>query len=433
MGRSAKIYDITAMMNRCRTLILLLGLLAGVPSPLNAQASPAKSIITPEKSYGQHTLVSFGYIRSRSLPLSMELEPYAPFARRVHPDSSRQNRELCIRDYYSRIRRAFREQRPDRAYVSDSLSMSTTDEIKGFRLFTQRTRRYDKLKRIRYALKKGIPVLVGFRERPPFEALLGQSLWEGEGSEGPHVMVITGYDQKLATFQLLNTYGQAWGESGFILMTYQDLLQRAAEVLTLEDPTRAPNRPSGPEPEIELSATAEVFQVDVHGDLQPLQAIYDTAGQVYRLRDRLVSVEEDQFQLRIHLPKGRCAYLFNVHPGGHTTPAWQTGYTPRDTTVVLPPVSYYRFPDPGKEYYVLLVSYKPIPFWRRYVEYVERNETDSRIRDKVTKAFERYLIPSSQTRYEGAELAVRARSTDRDQITTFLLLEWTIPEKEKRQ
>jgi hypothetical protein len=316
MGRSAKIYDITSMMKMCRTLFPLLCLLAGSALQSYAQASSAKSIITPEKSYAQHPLVSFGYIRSRSLPLSVSLEPYAPFALQAPLDSTRQNQKICVRDYYPRIRRAYREQLPDRAFVSDSMTVADTGpdtELKAFRLFTRRTRRYDKLKRIRYALKKGIPVLVGFNQRPPFDSLRGQSLWEGDGAKGPQVMLITGYDQKLATFQLLNTYGQRWGENGFILMTYQDLLQRAREVLTLEDPTRAPSRPSGPAPTIGIQSSAEVFQVDVHGDLQHLKANFDTTRQAYSLQNLLVSAGEDQFQLRIQLPKGRCAYLFNVH------------------------------------------------------------------------------------------------------------------------
>ena len=122
-----------------------------------------------------------------------------------------------------------------------------------------------------------------------------------------------------------------------------------------------------------------------------------------------------------------------VHPNGQSTPAWKMDYSSRDTVVTLPPSSYYRLPDPGEEYYVLIVSHQPLSNWRRYVEYIEFNQQALSIPEKVRKAFDRYLVDTDNVKYYPDQMKVVAKSSKRNQIAVPLVLQLSVGPKDRRQ
>ncbi|MEM6380616.1 MAG: hypothetical protein AAF705_20705, partial [Bacteroidota bacterium] len=129
-----------------------------------SQEAP-KSILFPELSYSNHTLVKFRSIRTRSLPLIQSLLPYAPLP---VAKADTLDEQVFLKSYYIQtIQKAVQLGLTDRQIVSDSLALKVQKEAKlpekAYRLFTSRTKRYDKSKRIRYTLNKGLPVLVGFK------------------------------------------------------------------------------------------------------------------------------------------------------------------------------------------------------------------------------------------------------------------------------
>ena len=348
---------------------------------------------------------------------------------------NRENADPFLFAYYTQtIQKAFKEGLLDRAVVSDSLAPAQLDGYelpeKAYRLYTSRNRRYDKIKRIRYSLKKGIPVLAGFRQIPPDAPLRGQSHWDGEGEDGRHVMIVTGYDSKTYSFQLLNTFGPDWGEQGFIWMTYQDFINKAKEILTLKDPNLVSTpKTTEQKAEVSINATASVFHLQQPESrepfLAPLAVKYDASTGVYRFPEHTGNSDFDRYQLQIHLPKGRCAYLFSIHPDGRTTPAWYQEYSDKDTTVVLPPVSYYQFQDTGREYLVLLVSNAPFPFWRKYVDYYEYNERSLTPKEKLYKVFERFLITPGAIDYAENEISFSTRwKPEQKKKVVPIILEW---------
>jgi len=404
------------------------------PHAVQSQTSSDKSILHPTRTYGEHELVRFRTIRNRSLPLSVDLSAYAPFA--LQADSIFDNRSICTQLYLPAIRKAFLDQLPDRAFVSDSILSKLTFQEKlpkAYRLYTSRNRRSDKLKRIRYALKKGIPILVGFSKKAPLEPLYGQAIWDGQGQDANQVMLLIGYDQKLSSFKLLNTHGEKWGESGSILMTYQDFFAKAKELICLENPNLSNPKKAEKPPTIPIQFSMAIAQADAHQVLQKLTPTWDPSLKTYQVKNFLINAQEDQLQLKLHIPKGRCAYLFMVHSNGLSTPAWKMDYPSRDTVVTLPPSSYYRLPDPGDEYYVLVVSHQPLPHWRRYVEYVEFNQQEISIPEKVRKAFARYLVDRDDIKYSPDQMKVVGKSNKRNQIAVPLILQLSVGPNDRRQ
>ena len=119
--------------------------------------------------------------------------------------------------------------------------------------------------------------------------------------------------------------------------------------------------------------------------------------------------------------------MFTIHPDGSTTPAWSMEFNYKDTIVTLPPVSYYQFQEAGTEKYILLYSYQPFTYWRKYVDYYEYNEKELDTKTKLYQVFSRFLISADAIKYEVDKMKLEAPVNARDkQYVIPLIIEWTV-------
>lgn len=367
-----------------------------------------KSIWFPDKKYSDHSRVTFPSIKSRHLPFSMSLSTFAPLPQNV-PDSLTDQTWLLA--YYSAtMRKAFQARYFDRAYLTDSIAplhlANYSPPEKAFRLFTSRNRQYDQIKYIRYTLNKGIPVLVGFAQKP--ESLQGANkTGESKGQKGPSSLLIIGYDSPTSSFQLLGSRSEQSGNQAYYWMTARELLAQATEILCLEDPTRTAKLEEidqlGHPIHLQIAATIQQFKPieSQQTDLQAISAPFHPGHHLYQTQ---AVGSKDRFQIHLQIPKGRCTYLFVEHPDGSTTPAWMMEYNQQDTLLTLPPVSSYQFPDRGAYHFIILCSYQSIPRWRRYVDRYEFDKQNHDALKKVYSAFRDYLVPINKIQYEPRQI-----------------------------
>ena len=101
---------------------------------------------------------------------------------------------------------------------------------------------------IKGELYRGNPVVVGMAVSSSFDNLRGKNIYTDERSEpnGPHAMVITGYDDKRRAFKLFNSWGPEWGDNGFGWVGYRAMVMRGKEFYTMEPSIEV--RPPEPEP-----------------------------------------------------------------------------------------------------------------------------------------------------------------------------------------
>lgn len=420
---------------RLTNLAFLFILFLGLPTLIWSQEDD-KSILFPELSYSQHTLVKFRTIRTRSLPLIQSLLPYAPLPI-AKADSIEE--QIFLKAYYTQtIQEAVQLGLTDRQIVSDSLALKVQERFKAptkaYRLFTSRTKRYDKSKRIRYTLNKGLPVLVGFPNSPDWNQVAGTATWNGKGLDGAHRMVIIGYDSRTTSFQLVDAHGQKWGSEGMVWMTAIDLLAHAKEIVSFKNPTLVKQATPPKAIPISIDLSIQVSQLQEPESRNPyleeMEVKFDPQKGYYTFPSTTKSPEHGRYQLAIHIPRGRCAYLFVAQPDGTTTPAWMMEYNLKDTTVLLPPVSYYQFPDVGSNYFFILLSNQPIPRWRRYVDRYEFNEKNQSAREKLYTAFKSYLVPMDKIPYGQDSMEAKVRlSTISDKQVVPIIMEWVVKEQ----
>lgn len=417
---------------RPTNLTIFLLLFLALPS-LGLAQTEDKSILFPALNYTQHPLVKFRPIRTRSLPLIQSLLPYAPLP---VTKADTLDEQVFLRAYYIHtIQKAVQLGLTDRQIVSDSLALKILDEgklpEKAYRLFTSRTKRYDKSKMIRYTLNKGLPVLVGFENAPIWDQVAGSEYWDGQGTEKPHRMIIIGYDSRTSSFQLVDAHGQRWGQQGTIWMTSIDLLDNAKEVVSFRDPTLVQKArieaPLTINLELSIRASALLQPESSSAYLKEMEVKFDGKTGYYTFPKTTINPDHGRYQIAIDLPRGRCAYLFVAQPDGTATPAWMMEYNLKDTTVVLPPVSYYQFPDEGSNYLFLLFSSQPIPRWRRFVDRYEFNEKNQNAKEKLYASLRYYLLPQEEVNYQSDQIKASARVlTNAEKQVIPIIIEWEV-------
>lgn len=103
-----------------------------------------------------------------------------------------------------------------------------------------------KVLKVQKALANNQPVVIGLNILKNFPTAKGVKTWRPDiGNQtygGGHSVVVVGYDEFRGAFQIMNSWGQEWGENGFIWIRYKDFATycKYAYVLHLGEKGSAP-------------------------------------------------------------------------------------------------------------------------------------------------------------------------------------------------
>jgi hypothetical protein len=107
----------------------------------------------------------------------------------------------------------------------------------------------DKINNVKTMLNAGFPVMIGTTVDQAFtqDGATGMKpyIWSVKrGSEiSHHAMVTVGYDDALRAFKVLNSYGQEWGNNGYVWITYDLFVTVVNEAYIARDALNPPERP----------------------------------------------------------------------------------------------------------------------------------------------------------------------------------------------
>jgi len=101
------------------------------------------------------------------------------------------------------------------------------NKIKDFsRLFSGDENKDVKLESVKRSLINGNPVIIGFKVENSF--YYAENVYEPDnlGTQGGHAMCIVGYDDDKygGAFEIVNSWGENWGNNGFIWVRYNDFI-----------------------------------------------------------------------------------------------------------------------------------------------------------------------------------------------------------------
>lgn len=110
---------------------------------------------------------------------------------------------------------------------SDIWSKAEKNRIRDFnRLFAGKEASDVKLESVKRSLINGNPVIIGFQVENAF--YYAKNVFEPDnlGTSGGHAMCVVGYDDDMygGAFEIVNSWGNNWGNNGFIWVRYKDFV-----------------------------------------------------------------------------------------------------------------------------------------------------------------------------------------------------------------
>lgn len=131
---------------------------------------------------------------------------------------------------------------------------SYADDLEEARKYTlEEAYRLESIDEIRLALSMGMPVMIGMMPPNSFERAVGVPVWSPGADElavpeNAHAMVVVGYDDQKygGAVELLNSWGSAWGNAGYIWVRYADVLRFTAGAYALSDAVATKYRKEAP-------------------------------------------------------------------------------------------------------------------------------------------------------------------------------------------
>ena len=167
---------------------------------------------------------------------------------------------------------------------------------------------------IRQHLAKGVPVVAGIQVGGTFlHQMHSRSMWvptqqdyEKEAFFG-HAMAIVGYDDELdgGAFQLVNSWGSDWGQSGVTWIAYRDFLHFSEEVYSFfpEDTNSKSDRKK-------LAASVQIMDVET-GNSIPMRQL---SNGIFQVNEPIW--ENQQFKILTKNDVACFTYLFMKKDGG---------------------------------------------------------------------------------------------------------------------
>jgi Papain family cysteine protease len=292
-------------------------------------------------------------------------------------------------------------------------------------------------------LATNTPVVVGMGVTKTFlDILPGQKRWDPtpeEPVDSYHAMVVVGYDNVEKHFELLNSFGAAWGRNGYIEVKYDDFerLCRYAYVMTLEKNGEQAFVPQPLDKQPDATAEAVSANLELSGEFvfrQPTGSAETPDGKdvflfeevpTQRIDNELLYITKqaqfgvgDVFQLLArNIPKGRYAYIFSQNPEGTINlhfpknPMIAEFFIDQTAEIVLPAEDLVlQLSSPGNDHLCVLYSLTKIVDIKTRLAALERLTLTAPFSQKINQIFGDVLIDSAMCHYHAENMRFTAEA-----------------------
>lgn len=256
----------------------------------------------------------------------------------------------------------------------------------------------ERIKKVCQMIAAQNPVIIGFRMTDSFYNIKTQKIWsppiDDKELEGFHAMVIVGYNRKDRTFEVMNSWGDKWGDGGFITFSFETFEKHVkfAYIITPND-------------KVPISGELNC-QKQMDTTLWDIKTKFNKERQVYELASP-ASAAGSIFQLTcLNVKKGKYVYAFSVDALGKTVVHYP--FAPNDYSAIASYDAQIRIPatelgieisKKGENAFIVLYSDSLIGDFDKRVKEMERHPKQS-IQNKLKKAFGHLLINSDDIKYD---------------------------------
>jgi hypothetical protein len=307
------------------------------------------------------------------------------------------------------------------------------------RLFDKDDRADVKVFKVKKSLAAHKPVVIGMGVTNAFKDYDGKTSFfkmPDAGGSG-HAMVVIGYDDKEDCFEILNSWGENWGQKGFCKIKYADFAKHTANAYHLILPTQ----PS-PTPNQNVALTGHFDFRAYNPATNQLTSTPVTFNGAYYETDRNDWTVGQRFQLMVNeIKKDKYLYVFSVDPqgkaqihfpkratfGGIYVGKTEGALVPYDQAAIV-------IPQPidgqnnglikeavGADWLCILYADQPVPDAELLQRVEQTSGTGNDFTQKLQKAFGNRLIPANQAGYESKQMRFKTNATHSNYIVPLVL------------
>lgn len=288
-----------------------------------------------------------------------------------------------------------------------------------------------KINKIKLSLVQKKPVVIAMELNENFKSLTTSDIfWFPEvGNTNPigaHAMCVVGFDDGKEAFEVMNSWGDLWGNNGFIWIKYDDFVKYCyhAYQFSVSSGISDVSSPS------DIQYTGEfafrypklIYQDKIDFEYEQV-SLHNGA---YKLSKKDWKVGE-KFQLvSTQVQAGMYLYVFSFDPDGQTHVHWPRDetfdsnfsgikesavITTTDVELIIPgPTRALQFDKRGQDYVIVLYSSKPIINFNDKLMKLKKDTKKGNIVRKLYKNFDNMLIPLEKISYEKNKMKCSSQS-----------------------
>jgi len=313
-----------------------------------------------------------------------------------------------------------------------------------------------KIDKIRKSLVNDKPVLVGmqltasFFSVPEEEDTWAAGLDENTGVAFRHAMVVVAYDEVERYFEVMNSFGDNWGDQGFVKIKYDEFVERCRYAFQIIYSNYGAAAKSDTETEslTSLSGNFEFRQItkakkDEYGNYIRdyfQNKIYDyKIAEVKKIQDQYIyEMTQDwkagtRFQLAAtQVPEGKHVYVFSINSENKVKshfpkeekadkiPPMATYIPSQDAELIIPSLTRGLLLEKGEDNLVVLFSDKTIDDYEKRLDKI--NNTSLPIQEKIQAGFEDILLPTEKIVFEEDKMQFKTKQIKSKKYVVAIIL-----------
>lgn len=300
-------------------------------------------------------------------------------------------------------------------------------------LFAEEDAEAIKVNKVKLSLVQKKPVVVAMELNEDFQNLKkGDTYWfPNIGNTNPigaHAMCVVGFDDGKEAFEIMNSWGDYWGEDGFIWVKYSDFVKQCyhAYQFTLPQSNFNSSITEGREfiGEFAFRYPKTIFKDKIEFAYEKV----NFNGRFYQLQRNDWKVGE-KFQLvSTNVQAGMYLYVFSHDPEGAIHVHWPrdeafdskfTGtkesavITTSEVELIIPgSKKALQFDKAGKDYIVVLYSTKPILNFNEKLSLLRKDNKKGDLVAKIYRTFDDNIVPVRNVEYHPNLMSCKTTSTD---------------------
>lgn len=300
------------------------------------------------------------------------------------------------------------------------------------RVFDENSQPSEKIKNIKKHLISKHPVVValedfyGFERDNEFYKFTTPTILDNDN----HAITIIGYDDYKSAFEVINSYGNDWGNQGKAYIKYNELIQQCLGAYRIITYTSSPS---------EIKDTSQISNTLCEIELYHINNLdfQSTSIAAYKYRNYLYELDKidwklgDYFQLKLgKFSVGNTLYVFSLDAKGTSMhypkemiasmSNIDEASTPNDFEITLPSAEnpFYKR-SIGDDYIFILIANNEINDFKKRVDMVEKAAGSNLQRFK--KGFGDLIASLDKVQYENERMSCSSSGIEEDKVVPIII------------